>query len=304
MRLIYNTSDDISLQRVINVPKRGIGLKTIESLIEKANLNNSSIFDVIDDGKELNFKIMINGIISELDNYTLTELIDLVLDKTGMRKELESEKSIESEIRLENLEEFKSITKAFEEKNGIVSLEDFLTEISLVSDVTEHREDNDVVTLMTVHSAKGLEFENVFLIGMEEGVFPHSNSFFDDEALEEERRLCYVAITRAKKKLWLVNAHKRLLFGNDSYNKPSRFIDEINPNNIIEDGSKMNIVSGRSIKNVVSEDVDYGPGDKIVHDVFGEGIIISIDGSVVSIAFAHPYGVKKLLKGHKSIKKV
>ena len=139
---------------------------------------------------------------------------------------------------------------------------------------------------------------------MEEGVFPHSNSFFDDEALEEERRLCYVAITRAKKKLWLVNAHKRLLFGNDSYNKPSRFIDEINPNNIIEDGSKMNIVSGRSIKNVVSEDVDYGPGDKIVHDVFGEGIIISIDGSVVSIAFAHPYGVKKLLKGHKSIKKV
>ncbi|MGM9849578.1 MAG: ATP-dependent helicase [Bacilli bacterium] len=304
LRLIYNTSDDISLQRVINVPKRGIGLKTIESLIEKANLNNSSIFDVIDDGKELNFKIMINGIISELDNYTLTELIDLVLDKTGMRKELESEKSIESEIRLENLEEFKSITKAFEEKNGIVSLEDFLTEISLVSDVTEHREDNDVVTLMTVHSAKGLEFENVFLIGMEEGVFPHSNSFFDDEALEEERRLCYVAITRAKKKLWLVNAHKRLLFGNDSYNKPSRFIDEINPNNIIEDGSKMNIVSGRSIKNVVSEDVDYGPGDKIVHDVFGEGIIISIDGSVVSIAFAHPYGVKKLLKGHKSIKKV
>jgi len=304
LRLIYNTSDDISLQRVINVPKRGIGLKTIESLIEKANLNNSSIFDVIDDGKELNFKIMINGIISELDNYTLTELIDLVLDKTGMRKELQSEKSIESEIRLENLEEFKSITKAFEEKNGIVSLEDFLTEISLVSDVTEHREDNDVVTLMTVHSAKGLEFENVFLIGMEEGVFPHSNSFFDDEALEEERRLCYVAITRAKKKLWLVNAHKRLLFGNDSYNKPSRFIDEINPNNIIEDGSKMNIVSGRSIKNVVSEDVDYGPGDKIVHDVFGEGIIISIDGSVVSIAFAHPYGVKKLLKGHKSIKKV
>lgn len=304
LRLIYNTSDDISLQRVINVPKRGIGLKTIESLIEKANLNNSSIFDVIDDGKELNFKIMINGIISELDNYTLTELIDLVLDKTGMRKELESEKSIESEIRLENLEEFKSITKAFEEKNGIVSLEDFLTEISLVSDVTEHREDNDVVTLMTVHSAKGLEFENVFLIGMEEGVFPHSNSFFDDEALEEERRLCYVAITRAKKKLWLVNAHKRLLFGNDSYYKPSRFIDEINPNNIIEDGSKMNIVSGRSIKNVVSEDVDYGPGDKIVHDVFGEGIIISIDGSVVSIAFAHPYGVKKLLKGHKSIKKV
>lgn len=304
LRLVYNTSDDISLQRVINVPKRGIGLKTIDNLIEKANINNSCIFDSIDGGKELGFKLMINDIRAELDNYSLTELIDLILDKTGIRKELESEKSIESEIRLENLEEFKSITRAFEEKNGVVSLEDFLTEISLVSDVTEHRNDSDVVTLMTVHSAKGLEFENVFIIGMEEGIFPHSNSFFDDEALEEERRLCYVAITRAKKKLWLVNAHKRLLFGNDSYNKPSRFIEEINPNNIFESGSKRNVVNDSIKKNVICDDVDYGPGDKIIHDVFGEGVIISVEGSVVSIAFAHPYGVKKLLKGHKSIKKV
>jgi DNA helicase-2/ATP-dependent DNA helicase PcrA len=303
LRLIHNTSDDISLQRIINVPKRGIGLKTVDNLIEKANVSNSSIFDVIDDGKELNFKIMINGIRSELDNYTLTELIDLVLDKSGMRRELETDNSIESEIRLENLDEFKSITKAFEEKNGIVSLDDFLTEISLVSDVTEHRDDPDVVTLMTVHSAKGLEFENVFLIGMEEGVFPHSNSFFDNEALEEERRLCYVAITRAKKKLWLVNAHKRLLFGNDSYNKPSRFIDEINPDFITFNETKKNVICGIS-KNCISDDISYGPGDKIVHDVFGEGVVISIDGSVVSIAFSHPYGIKKLLKGHKSIKKI
>ena len=304
LRLLYNTNDDISLQRVINVPKRGIGLKTIENLVEKANSNNSSIFDIIEDGKELGFKLMINDIRAEIDNCTLTELVDLVLEKSGIRRELESDNSIESEIRLENLEEFKSITKAFEEKNGIVSLDDFLTEISLVTDITEHREDTDVVTLMTVHSAKGLEFENVFLIGMEEGVFPHSNSFFDDEALEEERRLCYVAITRAKKRLWLVNAHKRLLFGNDSFNKPSRFIDEINPNNIIESGSKRNSVSGKIINNVIDEDVDYGPGDKVMHDVFGEGVVISIDGSVVSIAFAHPHGVKKLLKGHKSIKKI
>lgn len=304
LRLLYNTNDDISLQRVINVPKRGIGLKTIENLVEKANSNNSSIFAVIEDGKELGFKLMINDIRAEVDNCTLTELVDLVLEKSGIRRELESDNSIESEIRLENLEEFKSITKAFEEKNGIVSLDDFLTEISLVTDITEHREDTDVVTLMTVHSAKGLEFENVFLIGMEEGVFPHSNSFFDDEALEEERRLCYVAITRAKKRLWLVNAHKRLLFGNDSFNKPSRFIDEINPNNIIESGSKRNSVSGKIINNVIDEDVDYGPGDKVMHDVFGEGVVISIDGSVVSIAFAHPHGVKKLLKGHKSIKKI
>ncbi len=305
LKLIYNTNDDISLQRIINVPKRGIGLKTIDNLVSKANLNNSSIFDVIDDGKELNFKIMINGIRSKLDSYTLTELVDLVLDKSGMRQELEGDTSIDSEIRLENLEEFKSITKAFEEKNGIVSLEDFLTEISLVSDITEHREDTDVVTLMTVHSAKGLEFENVFLIGMEEGVFPHSNSFFDDEALEEERRLCYVAITRAKKHLWIVNAHKRLLFGNDSYNQPSRFIGEINSSNILESSSKRNIGDNHfDNKNVIDDDIDYGPGDKVVHDVFGEGVVISIDGFIVSIAFPHPHGVKKLLKGHKSIKKL
>ena len=305
LKLIYNPNDDSCLTRVINVPKRGIGLKTVDNLISKATFNNISMYDAIESGKELEFKKMIEDIISIKDNYTLTELVDLILEKTGMKQELEGDNSIESEIRLENLEEFKSITKTFEEKNGIISLEDFLTEISLVSDITEHQQNSDVVTLMTVHSAKGLEFENVFLIGMEEGVFPHSNSFFDDEAIEEERRLCYVAITRAKSHLWLVNAHKRLLFGNDSYNQPSRFIGEISSDYIFESGSKRNIIDNKtSFVNNIVHDVDYGSGDKVVHDVFGEGVVISIDGSVVNIAFSHPHGVKKLLKGHKSIKKI
>lgn len=305
LKLIYNPNDDSCLTRVINVPKRGIGLKTVDNLISKATFNNISMYDAIESGKELEFKKMIEDIISIKDNYTLTELVDLILEKTGMKQELEGDNSIESEIRLENLEEFKSITKTFEEKNGIISLEDFLTEISLVSDITEHQQNSDVVTLMTVHSAKGLEFENVFLIGMEEGVFPHSNSFFDDEAIEEERRLCYVAITRAKSHLWLVNAHKRLLFGNDSYNQPSRFIGEISSEYIFESGSKRNIIDNKtSFVNNIVHDVDYGSGDKVVHDVFGEGVVISIDGSVVNIAFSHPHGVKKLLKGHKSIKKI
>ena len=307
LKLIYNTNDDISLQRIINVPKRGIGLKTIENLVNEANLRNVSMYDVISSGKELNFKLMIEGIRSRLDRYSLTELVDLVLEKSGMREELEGDKNIESEIRLENLEEFKSITKAFEEKNGLVSLDDFLTEISLVSDITEHKEDADVVTLMTIHSAKGLEFENVFLIGMEEGIFPHSNSFYDDDSIEEERRLCYVAITRAKKKLWLVNANKRLLYGNDSYNKPSRFISEINSNNIIEastDFKVLNSVSKFDKEKVIDENTDYLPGEKIKHDTFGEGVVISIEGSVLTVAFSHPHGIKKLLKGHKSIKKI
>ena len=307
LKLIYNKYDDISLLRVINTPKRGIGLKTIESLQEKASINNMCMYDSIDSGKELEFKKIIDEIIGIKDNYSLTELVDIVLDKTGMKHELEAEKSIEAEIRLENLEEFKSITRAFEEKNGLVSLEDFLTEISLVSDVTEHKEQTDVVTLMTVHSAKGLEFENVFLIGMEEGIFPHNNSFDSSEALEEERRLCYVAITRAKSKLWLVNANHRLIYGSHSFNKPSRFIDEIDSDFIEQHEAeivKLHHQKPSMVAKVVDDSVDYQAGDKIMHDVFGEGVIISIDGSVVSIAFAHPHGIKKLLKGHKSIKKL
>lgn len=307
LKLIYNKYDDISLQRIINTPKRGIGEKTIENLQNKAQENNICMYDAIESGKELTFKNIIEEIISIKDNYSLTELVDIVLDKSGMKHELESEKSIESEIRLENLEEFKSITKAFEEKNGLISLEDFLTEISLVSDVTEHKDETDVVTLMTVHSAKGLEFENVFLIGMEEGIFPHNNSFESSEAIEEERRLCYVAITRAKKRLWLVNANHRLIYGMDNFNKPSRFIDEINKEYINEEKKERKVVKSNTfqkIQKAVDETVDYQAGDKIMHDVFGEGVIISIEGSVVTIAFAHPHGIKKLLKGHKSIKKI
>lgn len=307
LKLIYNTYDDISLLRIINVPKRGIGTKTIENLTKEANQSNSSIYDVIQSGKELNFKNMIENIRTKKDQYSLTELVDLVLEQTGLKQELEDDNSIESEIRLENLEEFKSITKSFEEKNGIVSLEDFLMEISLVSDITEHQEDRDVVTLMTVHAAKGLEFENVFLIGMEEGIFPHNNSFYDDDALEEERRLCYVAITRAKKRLWLVNAGKRLLYGIDNYNKPSRFINEIRPDNINEISSNIKILNNinkTETENVIDNNMEYAPGEKIMHDIFKEGVIISVDGSILTIAFAHPYGIKKLLKGHKSIKKL
>ena len=307
LKLIYNKYDDISLQRIINTPKRGIGEKTIENLQNKAQENNICMYDAIESGKELTFKNIIEEIISIKDNYSLTELVDLVLDKSGMKHELESEKSIESEIRLENLEEFKSITKAFEEKNGLISLEDFLTEISIVSDVTEHKDETDVVTLMTVHSAKGLEFENVFLIGMEEGIFPHNNSFESSEAIEEERRLCYVAITRAKKRLWLVNANHRLIYGMDNFNKPSRFINEINKEYINEEKTERKVVRSNTfqkIQKAVDETVDYQAGDKIMHDVFGEGVIISIEGSVVTIAFAHPHGIKKLLKGHKSIKKI
>ena len=219
-----------------------------------------------------------------------------------MKLELLNEKTIEAEVRLENLEEFKSITRSFEEKNGIISLEDFLMEISLVSDIEEHKNNNNVVTLMTVHSAKGLEFNNVFIIGLEEGIFPHMNSLDNNSDVEEERRLCYVAVTRAKKKLWLVNAKRRTLYGMDSMNPPSRFIKEISDDYLNSDlPEEIKFVSK---ENTIDKDADYNIGDRVVHTVFGQGVIVSVDKTILSIAFPHPHGIKKLMKGHKSIRKV
>ena len=170
-----------------------------------------------------------------------------------------------------------------------------------MSDVEEHKNNNDVVTLMTIHSAKGLEFDHVFIVGVEEGIFPHINSMDSDEELEEERRLCYVAITRAKKNLYILNARRRMLFGNTSINPPSRFINEINKEYLDSDvkPEKPKVFKG----NMIDENATYNVGDKVIHDKYGEGIIINV-GSILTIAFSHKYGIIKIMKGHKSIKKV
>ena len=299
LKLIYNPDDDVSLTRIINVPKRKIGTKTIENIIAKANDLNTSMFNAIDSGKELEFKKLILELQEKTDNLSLTELVELILDKTGIKQELEKEETLESVARLENLEEFKSITKNFEDRYGLISLEEFLNEISLVSDIEEHKDQTDVITLMTIHSAKGLEFKYVFLVGLEEGVFPHSRSLYDEEELEEERRLCYVAITRAREKLWLVCANKRMLYGNDNYNPPSRFINEIDDDFL----DKEQFIK-QKMHNNVNINTDYNIGEKVTHDIYGEGVIITVDKSILTIAFSHPHGIKKIIKGHKSIKKV
>ena len=307
LKLIYNPSDDISLNRIINVPKRGIGLKTMENLTTKANILNESIFNTIDSGKELEFKKIILELQQMSEELSLTELIDLILDKTGIRKELELEDTIESRGRLENLEEFKSITKSYEDKYGVVSLAEFLDEISLVSDVEEHKNRTDVVTLMTVHSAKGLEFDHVFIIGLEEGVFPHSMCIYSNDEIEEERRLCYVAVTRAKEKLTILNTKKRLLYGQDSYNPPSRFIGEIDDEYLDKEEIKNNTTSKLSKifkSSNINKYEEYSPGEKVNHDKYGEGVIISVESSILTIAFAHPHGIVKIIKGHKSLKKI
>ena len=310
LRLINNPHDDISLTRVINVPKRGIGTKTMDNLDAKSNELGISLFDAISDGKELVFKNLILKMQEECENLSLTEMVDLVLNESGMKQELVNEKTLESEIRLENLEEFKSITKNYEEEFGVISLSDFLNEISLVSDMSEHQESKNKVSLMTVHAVKGLEFDYVFVTGMEEGIFPHYNAINDGSrsAIEEERRLCYVAITRAKKDLWLLNAKRRMLFGNTQTNLPSRFMDEIDPKYLEIENNRKSVF--KKVNNFVKEemfnknDVDYQAGDLISHTEYGQGVIISVDKSIITVAFPHPYGVKKLMKNHKSISKV
>ena len=306
LRLIYNSRDNVSLLRVINVPKRGIGNKTISNLIEKANNESKSIYDVIDSGKELAFKEMIESLRKQSESLTLTDLVDRILDVTGIKKEYEDEKTLEADIRLENLEELKTVTRTFEEREGVVSLEDFLLEVSLVTDVNEYDKDPNKVSLMTVHSVKGLEFDYVFIIGLEEGLFPHVNSILNGNELEEERRLCYVAITRAKEKLYFVNARSRMLFGQETANVASRFIGEIKPELIDKKFEEKEIESKINVEDKFynSEDIDYNIGDYVYHEVFGQGKVVGISGSLVSIAFKHPYGIKKLMKNHKSITKI
>ncbi len=307
LRLIHNYKDNVSLLRVINTPKRGIGLKTIENLTKIADDNEISLYEAISSGKELEFKNLIERLREVSENLTLTELIDKVLDASGMKKELETEGSLESEVRLENLEEFKSITKSFEEREGLVSLEEFLLEISLISDVEEYKDDPNRISLMTVHSVKGLEYNHVFVIGMEEGIFPHMNSLMESSDVEEERRLMYVAITRAKDDLHLVNARRRTLFGKEQINPVSRFLNEINKDlietNVKEEFKKeeQKIEVGEMFR---EEDIDYQVGDYVYHETFGTGKVVEVTNTLVSVAFKHPHGIKKLMKNHKKLSKV
>ncbi len=302
LRLIYNTSDDLSLMRCINTPKRGIGPKTISEIEKNASFYNTSMFDAIKDGKEKAFKDIILELKEDLNNLSLTEFIEKVLVKTGMKKALEDEKSLEADIRLENLEEFKSVTRSFEEEHGIISLEEFLLEISLVSDIEDYKDDPNRVTLMTVHSVKGLEYDNVFITGLEEGIFPHRNSY-SKEDLEEERRLMYVAITRARKKLWLTMAKKRMIYGVESASVISRFINEIDKD-LLDYENKDEIKIIKKEKKIYDKDQVYHYGDKIIHDTYGEGVVIEVTNTILTIAFKKEIGIKKMLKNHKSIRRV
>lgn len=301
LRLIYNPHDEISLRRVINTPKRGIGESAIAAIEERAKQQNISMFDALETRKELEFKEIIEDLIKRSESLSLTELIDEVLERSGMKKELESSKALEDEIRLENLMEVKSITASFEERTGSANLGDFLEEVSLIADISNHTEDGDVVTLMTLHSAKGLEFPVVFLVGMEEGLFPHNMSLMENN-LEEERRLCYVGITRAKERLYLTNTKRRMLYGKENMNIPSRFISEIDEKLIEKIGPKEENKVIDKKQMYTNDNNDITEGSIISHEQYGTGVVVKCDGTLISVAFKT--GIKKLMKNHKSIKKI
>ncbi len=246
LNVIANTADNISYERIVNEPKRGVGPGTLEKIRDFANLQNMSLLDA-------SANIMLSGVKgkaaqavwdlanllmnlrADLDKYSVTELVETVLDKTGYLDALRVQNTLESQARIENIEEFLTVTKNFDEnqddapedESGIDKLSRFLNDLALIADTDDGDVETAEVTLMTLHAAKGLEFPIVFLIGMEEGVFPLSRAAEDQDELEEERRLAYVGITRAEQLLFVTNANARTLFGKTSYNRPSRFIREI-----------------------------------------------------------------------------
>ena len=305
LNIIYNPNDSVSLERVINVPKRGIGAKTIDGIRSKAKDNNISMFDAIDSGKELEWKKVMLELIEDSKELGLSELIEDVLNKTGLRSEYENDKSIESARRLETLDEFKSLALNFED-NGIFDLETFLENILLVSDTGQYNDSDNQVTLMTLHSAKGLEFKVVFILGMEEGIFPHNRSFESPSELEEERRLCYVGITRAKSKLYFLSAKQRTIYGNTSGTIESRFVKEIDPS--LMNVTKVNEVNRKEEKiisnmyNETSSD-EIKTGDKVIHNIFGDGVVINVSGGLATIAFNHKIGIKTIAANHKYLTK-
>lgn len=304
LRLISNHQDDVSLERVINVPKRGIGDTSINNLRSLARDNNECMFKCLSKPKEVEFKKLILELTEDAKDLDLTELIDVVLEKSGMKEELEKEHTLEADIRLENLMEFKSITENYQKETGTVNLEDFLEDISIVADSSEHQTLDNAVTLMTMHAAKGLEFKVVFLIGMEEGIMPHSMSLNEAGELEEERRLCYVGITRAKERLYITNAKRRMLFGNTNMNPPSRFIAEIDGNLIEKEESKPETKVFNKTNFYEGERIDYKHGEIVMHASFGKGVVVDNDERFVTVAFDKRFGIKKFLNNYQGLRRI
>lgn len=306
LRVLYNPFDDLSLLRIINVPKRSIGATTVAKLQEYARANGTSLFmtltqlHLIDSikGKTKEkleeFGILIFTLVSEMEDKTVLDILESILDRTGYLAQLEESTDPQDQARAENIGELLSVAKDFQDTNPSGTVEDFLEQVALVNDVDSFEQEEAKVTLMTLHAAKGLEFPIVFLCGLEEGLFPHSRTLMNPEEIEEERRLAYVGITRAEKELYISNATTRTVFGRTSSYLPSRFIDEI-PEELVDglrakrkvpDDIKrhvpqhMSVTSRPVTKPIVRNEViaDWKVGDTAIHSKWGNGKVINVTG--------------------------
>lgn len=278
LNLIANTSDNISFERVVNEPKRGVGPGTVEKIRNFAAGQEMSLLDASSQimlspvkGKAaqavFDFANLILNLRERLDELTVTELVELVLERTGYTEQLVAQATLESQARIENIEEFLSVTKNFDEdsendteETGLDRLSRFLNDLALIADTDDGNQESSEVTLMTLHAAKGLEFPVVFIIGMEENVFPLSRAAEDEDELEEERRLAYVGITRAEKVLFLTNANSRLLYGKTNYNRPTRFLNEISSSLLDYQGLARPANTSFKASYVNSKTVQFGQG--------------------------------------------
>lgn len=306
LRVLYNPFDDLSLLRIINVPKRSIGATTVAKLQEYARANGTSLFmtltqlHLIDSikGKTKEkleeFGILIFTLVSEMENRTVLDILESIIDRTGYLAQLEESTDPQDQARAENIGELLSVAKDFQDTNPSGTVEDFLEQVALVNDVDSFEQEEAKVTLMTLHAAKGLEFPIVFLCGLEEGLFPHSRTLMNPGEIEEERRLAYVGITRAEKELYISNATTRTVFGRTSSYLPSRFIDEI-PEELVDglrakrkvpDDIKrhvpqhMSVTSRPVTKPIVRNEViaDWKVGDTAIHSKWGNGKVINVTG--------------------------
>ena len=306
LRVLYNPFDDLSLLRIINVPKRSIGATTVAKLQDYAREKGTSLFmtltqlHLIDSikGKTKEkleeFGILIFTLVSEMEDKTVLDILESILDRTGYLAQLEESKDPQDQARAENIGELLSVAKDFQDTNPSGTVEDFLEQVALVNDVDSFEQEEAKVTLMTLHAAKGLEFPIVFLCGLEEGLFPHSRTLMNPEEIEEERRLAYVGITRAEKELYISNATTRTVFGRTSSYLPSRFIDEI-PEELVDglrakrkvpDDIKrhvpqhMSVTSRPVTKPIVRNEViaDWKVGDTAIHSKWGNGKVINVTG--------------------------
>jgi DNA helicase-2/ATP-dependent DNA helicase PcrA len=317
LKLIYNPKDKQSLERIINVPKRGVGPKTYANLNLSAEKEGLGVLEYMInfqgelDAKLKDFAILMETLIAKSKQLNIVDLVSYLLDKSGYVDML-SDGTLENESRIENLKELITVASKFSEMEPFLSLEAFLEEVSLVTEGYDDDEASSKVTLMTIHAAKGLEFLHVFVAGAEENLFPHVNSMMEEKELEEERRLAYVAITRAKNRLYLTHAKSRIYFGQVQNNPLSRFIEDIDSNLLDHETSDGIYDWDSDMSNYAdsTESVDWRSeisldiGDFVKHEYFGKGKVVDLDDSYVRIDFGGVYGVKELMLEYAKLEKV